>query len=200
MYQLPQLPYAYDALEPFIDEATMTIHHGKHHAAYVEKLNAALDAYPQGKNLSLERFLSAPDDLPESIRVAIRNNGGGHYNHSFFWKTLGLGKTFSLESRVGGALKDAFGDFDDFQKQFSDAALKVFGSGWTWLVRHEGALKVVSLPNQDCPLMYDYQPLLGLDIWEHAYYLKYQNRRAEYISAFWNIVDWEAVEKIFNAL
>jgi Fe-Mn family superoxide dismutase len=193
-FRLPPLPYAYDALEPYIDARTMEIHHDKHHQAYVTALNKALDSHPDQAGKSIESLLTNIDALPADIRTAVRNNGGGHHNHSLFWgwmKPRGGGEPTGA---LAEALKKTFGDFASFKQQFSDAGLKRFGSGWSWLVRTgNGDLKIYSTPNQDSPVMEGHTPLLGLDVWEHAYYLRYQNRRADYISAWWNVVNWEAV-------
>lgn len=198
MFTLPKLEYSYDALEPYIDARTMEIHHTKHHQAYVDKLNAALEKYPELQNKKVEELLSNLDSLPKEIQTAVRNHGGGHFNHSFFWKIL-AGKGRTLEMPQGSTLRSQidkeFGSFDEFKKKFTEAALNRFGSGWVWFVSNNGKLEIYSTPNQDCPLSENKIPLLGLDVWEHAYYLKYQNRRAEYVENFWNIVNWEQVEK-----
>jgi superoxide dismutase, Fe-Mn family len=195
-HQLPGLKYAYDALEPYIDAATMTIHHTKHHAAYVNNLNAALENHPELQDKNLEQLLTGLDKLPESVYWAVRNNGGGHYNHTLFWSILGPASGSTPSDKLAQRLRDAFGNFDSFKDAFGKAALTRFGSGWAWLVEDNfGALRIVSTPNQDTPLTDGLEPLLGLDVWEHAYYLKYQNRRADYINAFWNVVDWRAVEE-----
>ncbi|MEX1267613.1 MAG: superoxide dismutase [Balneolaceae bacterium] len=200
-YQLPKLNYAYDALEPFIDARTMEIHHSKHHQGYVNKLNAAIEG-TEIENKSIEEILSTVSSHPD----AVRNNGGGHYNHSLFWSVLtpdGQGVPYG---EPGGAIDQAFGSFDAFKENFANAAATRFGSGWAWLiVNRDGEPEITSTPNQDNPLMdvADVQgtPILGLDVWEHAYYLSYQNRRPDYISAFWNVVNWEAVEANYqNAL
>jgi superoxide dismutase, Fe-Mn family len=195
-HQLPGLKYAYDALEPYIDAATMTTHHTKHHAAYVNNLNAALENHPELQDKNLEQLLTGLDKLPESVYWAVRNNGGGHYNHTLFWSILGPASGSTPSDKLAQRLRDAFGNFDSFKDAFGKAALTRFGSGWAWLVEDNfGALRIVSTPNQDTPLTDGMEPLLGLDVWEHAYYLKYQNRRADYINAFWNVVDWRAVEE-----
>ena len=201
MHALPELPYAFDALEPYIDAQTMEIHHGKHHGGYVSKLNAALDSVPSLKDASLDDLMRNVASVPESIRTAVRNNGGGHYNHSLFWPLLSKGGSQKPVGRLGEAITSTFGSFESFQEQFAAAAANRFGSGWAWLsVDAFGQLVVSSTPNQDNPLMDGLQPVIGLDVWEHAYYLKYQNRRPDYISAFWNVLNWEHAEERFNAI
>ena len=193
-YFLPQLPYPYDSLEPYIDKMTMEIHHTKHHQAYINNLNSALEKYPEFHNLELEEILKNLNQLPEEIKTAVRNNGGGHYNHSLFWEIM-KPEGGEPEGKLTEALKSTFGSFENFKNLFSEVALKHFGSGWAWLVlTPKKELKVYSLPNQDSPLMNGDLPIMGLDIWEHAYYLKYQNRRNEYIQAWWNVVNWEKIE------
>lgn len=199
-YQLPPLPYPFDALEPYIDAKTMEIHHDKHHAAYVTNLNAALEGLDDLAALSIEDLLRNISSVPEAKRQAVINNGGGHANHTHFWETLkkdGGEPGGALEA----AIKSAFGGFAEFKEKFENAAKTRFGSGWAWLVLDDnGKLQVYSLPNQDSPLMQRHTPILGLDVWEHAYYLKYQNRRPEYVSAFWNVVNWDKVaEKLAGA-
>lgn len=197
-FELPVLPYAVNALEPFIDELTMTIHHGKHHAAYVTNLNAALDKHPEF-NLPLEVFLKDLNLVPEDIRMAVRNNGGGHYNHSLFWSLLKVNQGAAPTGQLAAAIVKTFGTFDTFKEQFGNAAKTRFGSGWAWLVvTPTKELKITSTPNQDTPLDVG-TPILGLDVWEHAYYLKYQNRRPDYVSAFWNVVNWDRVAELFAA-
>ena len=190
MYTLPTLSYAYDALEPYIDEATMKIHHLKHHQTYVDKLNAALEKFPELQNKKLEELLGNLEAVPEAIRTAVRNHGGGHWNHSFFWNILGQGSTLGEKGRtLKLALEKNFGSVEDFEKQFKDSALACFGSGWTWLVKKANdQLSIISTANQDTPISAGQTPILGLDLWEHAYYLKYQNRRAEYIDAFFKLL------------
>ncbi len=196
-YTLPQLPYPYNALEPYIDAQTMEIHHTKHHQAYIDKLNAALEKYPEWQNKPVEELLKSLESVPEDLRTAVRNHGGGHYNHSLFWKLIKPGGG-QPGAAVAEAINKTFGSFEEFKKKFTDAALGRFGSGWAWLVKDStGALLVTSTANQDSPLSEGQKPLLGLDVWEHAYYLKYQNRRAEYIEAFWNVVNWAEIEKNF---
>ena len=192
-HELPPLPYAYNALEPHIDEQTMRIHHDKHHAAYVKNLNAALEKHPalQGKGLDdLVRDLAS---VPEDIRTAVRNNGGGHWNHSLFWQVMGPNAGGAPTGKVADAITSSFGSFDGLKEQFAKAAMGRFGSGWAWIVADGGALSITSTPNQDNPLMEGQRAILGLDVWEHAYYLNYQNRRPDYISAWWNVVNWAAV-------
>ena len=202
-YELPKLPYAYDALEPYIDAKTMEIHYTKHHQTYVTKLNEALDKHPEIADKPLEELLANLDAVPEDIRTAVRNHGGGHSNHSFFWTIMGanmpnIGKEPAGD--VASAITGAFGDFAKFKEEFTKAAADVFGSGWAWLVvGADGKLAVVSTPNQDSPLIKHQKPVLGLDVWEHAYYLKYQNKRPDYIDAWWNVVNWDAVSEKFAA-
>ena len=196
-YTLPALGYDYNALEPFIDAKTMEIHHTKHHQAYVNNLNAALEKHPEF-NLELEVFLKDLNLVPEDIRTAVRNNGGGHFNHAFFWDLLKVNNGQLPEGELLEAINRDFGSFDNFKDLFSKAAATRFGSGWAWLIlNNEGKLEVTSTPNQDTPLAQG-KPLLGLDVWEHAYYLNYQNRRPDYVSAFFQIVDWNKVSKHFK--
>ena len=198
-FELPPLPYAYDALEPHIDQATMKIHHDLHHGGYVSKLNAALDGHGDLQSKTIEAILSNLGAVPEGIRGAVRNNGGGHYNHSIFWSTLSAHGGGEPKGALGDAIKAAFGSFEAFKEAFSNAAATRFGSGWAWLVKDgNGKLSVTSTPNQDNPISDGLTPLLGLEVWEHAYYLKYQNRRPEYIGAFWNVVNWDAVASRFE--
>lgn len=196
-YELPKLPYAYDALEPFIDKETMTIHHTKHHQTYVTKLNEALANAPDLQSKSVEDLVAGLNSVPEAIRTAVRNHGGGHANHTFFWSIL------KKDAKLGGAVADAinstFGSHDTFKEKFTAAATGVFGSGWAWLVASGGKLEIVTTPNQDSPLSQGKKPIIGIDVWEHAYYLKYQNRRPEYIAAFLNIINWDEVNKVFAA-
>ncbi len=193
-FYLPELKFELKALEPHIDEKTMGIHYEKHHGAYVNNLNAAVEKYDELKDLAIEDLLKKLDEIPEDIRAAVRNNGGGHYNHSLFWEALTPVQN-QPSDRLLAKIEEAFGSLEAFKDLFKDAALKRFGSGWAWLVEGQGKLKVVSTPNQDAPISQGMKELLGLDVWEHAYYLNYQNRRGDYINAFWNIVDWKIVEK-----
>lgn len=197
-YELPALPYAFDALEPHIDALTMEIHHDRHHATYVNNLNAALEAHEVG-NKSVEELISDLKALPEGIQAAVRNNGGGHANHSLFWEILSPNGGGAPTGELAKAIDEKFGSFDQFKAAFGDAAVKRFGSGWAWLVVKNGELEVTSTPNQDNPVMEGATPVLGLDVWEHAYYLKYQNKRPAYIEAFWNVVNWEEVNKRYLA-
>jgi superoxide dismutase, Fe-Mn family len=197
-YSLPELPYAYDALEPHIDAQTMEIHHTKHHQTYITKVNAAIEGTDL-ESKSVEDLISNLSAVPENIRGAVRNNGGGHANHSLFWTVLGLGAGGAPKGALADAIDATFGSFDQFKEQFSSAAVNRFGSGWAWLSLDSGKLLVESTANQDSPIMEARIPLLGLDVWEHAYYLKYQNRRPDYISAFWNVVNWNEVARRFDA-
>ncbi len=199
-HQLPPLPYPYNALEPHIDEQTMRIHHDKHHDTYVTKLNQALEGHPELQSKSIEDLLRGIDSVPESIRTAVRNNGGGHANHSLFWEIMSPNGGGAPSGALADAINSAFGSFEKFKEEFTQAAANRFGSGWAWLVvDKDGKLAVTSTPNQDSPLMEGKTPILGLDVWEHAYYLKYQNRRPEYIAAWWNVVNWDAVAKRYEA-
>ncbi|MFZ8847969.1 MAG: superoxide dismutase [Minisyncoccia bacterium] len=195
-YSLPQLPYPYDGLEPYIDKTTMEIHHTKHHQAYINNLNSALEKYPEFHNLELEEILRNLNQLPEEIRTAVRNNGGGHYNHSLFWEIMKPNGGGQPKGKLKEEIERNFGSFEEFKKLFSETAIKHFGSGWAWLViTSDKKLKVYSMLNQDNPLMNGDIPIMGLDVWEHAYYLKYQNRRAEYIEAWWHVVNWDKIEE-----
>lgn len=200
-HELPKLPYAYDALEPYIDAKTMEIHYTKHHQTYIDKLNDAIHK-PEGMkfhDMQVEELLKKINSIPESIRTAIRNHGGGHANHSLFWQLMTPNaKNKKFESKVADAIKKQFGSFEEFKKKFSEAAVSRFGSGWAWLVLHNKKLEIISTANQDSPLMDGKIPLLGLDVWEHAYYLKYQNKRADYIAAFWNVINWKKVDELFE--
>jgi Fe-Mn family superoxide dismutase len=196
IHKLPALPYAYNALEPYIDEQTMQIHHTKHHQTYVDKLNAALEGYDDLQKKSAEDLIKDLSSIPEKIRTAVRNHGGGHVNHSFFWPLLW--KEVDLGGEIADAIKSKFGDYDTFKEKFSNAAALLFGSGWAWLVLNNGELEITTTANQDSPLSQGQIPILGLDVWEHAYYLKYQNRRPEYINAFFNIINWEKVDENFK--
>lgn len=194
-YQLPELPYAYDALTPYIDEETMHLHHDKHHNTYVTNLNAAIEKHPELASKTVEELVSNLDAIPEDIRTAVRNNGGGHVNHTFFWEILAPNAGGVPTGEVKEAIDATFGSFDKFKEEFAAAATTRFGSGWAWLVLDGGKLSIISTPNQDSPLSEGKTPILGLDVWEHAYYLNYKNVRPEYIKAFWNIVNWDEVAK-----
>jgi superoxide dismutase, Fe-Mn family len=196
-HSVPPLPYDYNALEPHIDEQTMRIHHDKHHAAYVNNLNAALEKHPELAGKSVEDLVKGINTVPEDIRAAVKNNGGGHINHTMFWEIMGPGKGGEPTGRIGDAIKSSFGDFEKFKAQMNDAGVKRFGSGWAWLIDAGGKLTIESTANQDSPLMEGKKPLLGIDVWEHAYYLKYQNRRPDYLAAWWSVVNWDAVNKRF---
>ena len=198
-YTLPDLPYGYDALEPHIDARTMEIHHTKHHQAYINKANAALEGHSDLASKSVEDVLRDLSAVPQDIRTTVRNNGGGHANHSLFWTILGPKGGGEPSGELGDAIKSAFGGFDAFKDQFSNAAATQFGSGWAWLSVDGGKLKVESTPNQDSPLSEGRTPILGLDVWEHAYYLNYQNRRPDYIAAFYNVINWDEVARRFAA-
>ncbi len=198
-YKLPELPYAYDALEPHIDKETMNIHHTKHHNTYVTNLNAAVEGKADLESKSIEELISNLDAVPKDIRTAVRNNGGGHANHSLFWTILCPNGGGAPTGELADAIASKFGSFDQFKEEFANAAKTRFGSGWAWLVVNNGELEVTSTPNQDSPLMEGKTPILGLDVWEHAYYLNYQNRRPDYISAFFNVVKWDEVAKRYDA-
>jgi len=197
---LPALPYDFAALEPYIDTQTMQIHHGKHHQAYVNNLNTALDKHPELQQKSLEDLLRNIQTVPEDIRLAVRNNGGGHHNHSLFWTIMGPKAGGEPKGALASAIRTTFGDFAKFKEAVGTAGTGRFGSGWSWLVWTNGKLEVYSTANQDSPLMEGKVPVLGLDVWEHAYYLKYQNRRPDYIAAWWNVVNWPEVERRFEAM
>ncbi|TKI57158.1 superoxide dismutase [Brevibacillus antibioticus] len=198
-HQLPALPYAHNALEPHIDAQTMEIHHGRHHATYVNNLNAALEAHADLQGKSIEELISNLDALPESIRTAVRNNGGGHANHTLFWEIMSPNGGGAPTGELADAINAAFGSFDNFKAEFAKAATTRFGSGWAWLTAEGGKVAISSTPNQDSPIMEGKTPILGLDVWEHAYYLNYQNKRPDYIGAFWNVVNWDEVSKRFAA-
>ncbi len=198
-FTLPPLPYAHDALEPHIDAQTMQIHHGKHHQTYVNNLNAAVEKAPELAGWSLDDLMRRINEVPESVRTAVRNNGGGHWNHTMFWEIMGPKAGGEPTGALGDAIKQSFGGFDKLKEQFAAAGTGRFGSGWAWLVADGGKLAITSTPNQDNPLMEGKRAILGLDVWEHAYYLKYQNRRPDYIGAWWNVVNWGAVAKRFEA-
>jgi len=198
-HELVKLPYAYDALEPHIDARTMEIHHGKHHQAYITNVNAALESHPDLLKKPVEELVAGLNTLPEAVRTAVRNNGGGHANHSLFWTVMGPSKGGEPAGALGKAIAAAFGDFAAFKDAFSKAAMGRFGSGWAWLVTDKaGKLQVVSTANQDSPLTDGAKPVLGLDVWEHAYYLNYQNRRVDYVAAWWNVVNWDEVAGRFG--
>jgi superoxide dismutase, Fe-Mn family len=196
---LPPLPYAFDALEPYIDKTTMEIHHDKHHAAYVTNLNKALESSPELQSLPIEQLLAQLDRVPENIRTAVRNNGGGHMNHTMFWNIMKNGGGGEPKGQVADAIASAFGSFADFKTKLTQAGVTRFGSGWAWLLVKDGKLVVDSTPNQDNPIMAGGKAVMGVDVWEHAYYLKYQNRRPEYLENWWNVVNWDEVDKNFSA-
>jgi len=198
-FTLPALPYAFTALEPSIDARTMEIHHDKHHAAYVNNLNGALEKAPELQSKSLDDLLQHLDSVPEAIRATVRNNGGGHWNHSMFWEIMAPNAGGEPTGKLADAIKKSFGDFATFKTQFADAAAKRFGSGWAWLVKDGSTLTISSTPNQDTPVMEGKHPILGVDVWEHAYYLKYQNKRPDYVAAWWNVVNWPEVGRRFEA-
>ncbi len=198
-FTLPPLPYPPDALEPYIDKTTMEIHHGKHHNAYVTNLNKALESAPDLQNKSIEELLKNNlADVPEAIKTAVRNNGGGHINHSMFWQIMGPKSGGKPVGNIAKAIDSTFGSFDTFKEKLNTAATTRFGSGWAWLIKRSGKLEIISTANQDSPIMDGSTPVMGLDVWEHAYYLKYQNRRPEYVAAWWNTVKWDEVENRFN--
>jgi superoxide dismutase, Fe-Mn family len=198
---LPELKYEHNALEPYIDEMTMSIHHGKHHAAYVNNLNAALEKYPELQEKSLEELLISLEAIPEDIKAAVRNNAGGHYNHSLFWSIMAPNAGGAPVGELAEKIKERFGSFEELKDLFGKAAVGRFGSGWAWLVISKaGSLEIISTPNQDSPISEGHKPLLALDVWEHAYYLKYQNRRPDYIKEWWNVVDWNEVSNRYGLL
>jgi superoxide dismutase, Fe-Mn family len=197
-HEVPPLPYAYNALEPHIDEQTMRLHHDKHHAAYVTGLNGALEKHADLQKKSVEELLKGINTVPDDIKTAVRNHGGGHSNHTMFWEIMGPGKGGEPTGAVGDAIKSSFGSFETFKEQFEKAGVGRFGSGWAWLIDAGGKLTIESSANQDSPLMEGKKIVLGNDVWEHAYYLKYQNRRADYLKAWWNVVNWDAVNKRFK--
>jgi Fe-Mn family superoxide dismutase len=199
-FTLPPLPYAPDALEPSIDKMTMEIHHGKHHGAYVTNLNKAVESAPELSNLSVEDLLANNlSKVPESIRTAVRNNGGGHVNHTMFWQIMSPNAGGAPSGNVASAINSKFGSIENFKEKLNAAGMGRFGSGWAWLVKKGGSLEIISTANQDSPLMEGAYPIMGVDVWEHAYYLKYQNRRAEYLAAWWNVVNWKTIEERFNS-
>ncbi|MBG9722694.1 superoxide dismutase [Mn] [Bacillus mycoides] len=197
-HELPNLPYAYDALEPHFDKETMNIHHTKHHNTYITNLNAALEGHAELADKSVEELVANLNEVPEAIRTAVRNNGGGHANHTFFWTILSPNGGGQPVGELATAIEAKFGSFDAFKAEFAKAGATRFGSGWAWLVVNNGELEVTSTPNQDSPLTEGKTPVIGLDVWEHAYYLNYQNRRPDYIGAFWNVVDWNVAEKFYQ--
>ncbi len=194
-FTLPSLPYAPNALEPHIDEMTMQIHHGKHHQAYVNNLNTALEKHPELQSKSIEDLLADINAIPEAIRTAVRNNGGGHANHTMFWEIMGPNGGGAPTGAIADAINGTFGSFDKFKEEMGKAAAGRFGSGWAWLVKKGNTLSIESTANQDSPIMEGKHPIMGIDVWEHAYYLKYQNRRPDYVSAWWNVVNWDAINK-----
>ena len=195
-YELPPLPYGYDALEKAIDEQTMRLHHDKHHAAYVNNLNAAIEGHADLEGMSIEELLRNIDKVPENIRTAVRNNGGGHANHSMFWAIMGPNGGGAPTGAIADVINSTFGDFETFKNKFNEAGAKRFGSGWAWLIRtRDGSFEVTSTANQDSPFMEGHYPIMGNDVWEHAYYLRYQNRRPEYLNAWWDVVNWDEVNK-----
>lgn len=197
-YELPPLPYDYNALEDTIDEMTMRLHHDKHHQAYVTNLNNALQGLSQFDGLAVEDLIKRINDVPENVRTAVRNNGGGHANHSMYWQIMGPGKGGQPTGDLANAITQTFGSFDQFKTQFQAAGAGRFGSGWVWLVANNGALSIASTPNQDSPYMDGQYPVMGNDVWEHAYYLKYNNRRPDYLAAWWNVVNWDEVARRLN--
>ena len=199
-YTLPDLPYAYDALEPHIDELTMKLHHDKHHNTYVTNLNAAIEKHPELGEQTIEELVTNLNDVPEDIRMAVRNNGGGHANHAFFWEIMGPNGGGEPTGAIKGAIESAFGSYDNFKDQFLAAATGRFGSGWAWLVDNKGKLEIMSTPNQDSPLTEGKTPLLGIDVWEHAYYKKYSNVRPDYVKAFFNVINWDEVNNRYKAV
>ncbi len=198
VYQLDSLPYSYDALEPYIDTQTMQLHHDKHHAAYVNNLNGALEKYPDLQSKQVEELVKTLDSIPEDIRTTVRNNAGGHVNHTMFWQIMKPNGGGEPTGDLARAIESTFGTFDTFKQQFNDAGVKRFGSGWVWLVKNnQGNLQITSTANQDSPLIEGYSPIFGNDVWEHAYYLKYQNRRPEYLNAWWTVINWDEINRRF---
>jgi len=198
-FEVPPLPYAYEALEPHIDSETMHLHHDKHHQAYVTNLNAAIEKHPELGDRTVDDLVRNLSSVPEDIRAAVRNNGGGHLNHTMFWQIMKPNGGGDPTGPIAGAISSTFGNFEDFKTQFNDAGVKRFGSGWAWLVRASGGLQIVSTANQDNPLTDGQYPIFGNDVWEHAYYLKYQNRRPDYLKAWWNVVNWDEINRRFEA-
>ncbi len=200
-FKLPQLNYSYDALEPHIDKQTMEIHHTKHHQAYIDKLNQALEKYPEFQDMDIEEILKSLDKLPEDIKVAVRNNGGGHYNHELFWKIMSPDSDKKPVGELADKINEAFGDFESFKTKFKEAGIGRFGSGWSWLVLDKDkGIDIISTANQDNPISEGKDVIFGLDVWEHAYYLKYMNKRPDYIDAWWNVVNWKEIEKRYQSL
>lgn len=199
-FKLPELKYGYDALEPHIDELTMKTHHSKHHQTYVDNLNKALDGHKEYEDMDIEELLKSLDKLPESIQTAVRNNGGGHYNHTLFWDIMGPDGKKEPSGELKEKINDVFGSMDKFKEEMKNAALGRFGSGWAWLVLNEGKLEVVSTLNQDNPISEGKKSIMGIDVWEHAYYLKYMNKRADYVDSWWNTLDWDVIEKRYETL
>ena len=200
-FKLPELNYSYEALEPHIDKRTMEIHHTKHHQAYIDKLNQALEKYPEFQNMEIEEILKSLDKLPEDIRTAVRNNGGGHYNHDLFWKIMSPDSEKKPVGELAEKINEKFGDFESFKAKFKEAGIGRFGSGWSWLVLSEDkSIDIVSTPNQDNPMSEGKEVIFGLDVWEHAYYLKYMNKRPDYIEAWWNVVNWKVIEERYQLL
>lgn len=199
IHKFSELPYAYNSLEPYVDEETMKIHHDKHHKAYFDKFVAAIKDYKELHEKPVDKILSEADKIPEKIKSAVINNGGGFYNHDFFWSILKKNIPFNVDSKIGQAIVDEFGSFDYFKEQFSNSALTLFGSGWTWLVldKKTKKLEIIQTKNQDSPISVGKTPLIAIDVWEHAYYLKYQNRRADYIQNFFNVINWKKVDELF---
>lgn len=198
MFKLPELKYSYKALEPHIDQLTMETHHTKHHQAYVNNLNNALEGHEEFQNMEIEEILKSLDKLPENIRTAVRNNGGGHYNHALFWEMMSPNGGGNPVGDLAKKIEEDLGGFEKFKEEFKKAALGQFGSGWAWLVLDNGKLKVVATPNQDNPISQGMKPILGIDVWEHAYYLKFKNLRGDYIDSWWNVVDWNKIEELYN--
>lgn len=199
MHEFPKLPYKYNSLEPYIDEETMKVHHDKHHKKYYDNFMEAISEVPEYAEVSVEEILSDLNSIPEKIKQKIVNNGGGYYNHSFFWEILSKDKPFDPDSEIGKAILEKFGGYEEFKEMFSNSALTLFGSGWAWLVYNfeSGEIEIVQTRNQESPVSINKIPLIGIDVWEHAYYLKYQNKRAEYIEAFFNVINWEKVDELF---
>jgi superoxide dismutase, Fe-Mn family len=198
VFQLPPLAYDYNALEPHIDATTMKFHHDKHHAAYVKNLNAAVNKYPKLKTKTIEQLLTSLSTLPRDIQTTVRNNGGGHFNHTMYWQIMGPKAGGTPTGSIATAIKNQFGSFDTFKTQFNEAGTKLFGSGWVWLVNDRSKLKIITTPNQDSPISQGLYPIMGNDVWEHAYYLTYQNRRPEFLAAWWNVINWTEVNKRFD--